>query len=78
MRDALLARVPSRVLGSLRDHPHDDTALRIARLLGLAPPNINEALAVLERDYLVAGAGEHWQLTRRGWQTARRLQPEFD
>ena len=60
-----------RVLGCLRDHPHDDTAVDVARRLGsIRPDEVHAALQALESDHLVLHAGDHWQLTRRGWQAA--------
>jgi hypothetical protein len=61
-----------RVLGSLRDHPHDDTIERVTTRLGLVDADaVQAALAVLEQDRLVNAAGGHWQLTQSGWRLAR-------
>jgi len=57
-----------RVLGSLRDHPHDDTVSTLTRRLGLVGADaVAAALTVLEQDHLVTHARGHWQLTRDGW-----------
>ena len=62
-----------RVLGCLRDHCHDDTAERIAARLGLVSPEVVQAaLHALQEDGLAIGARRHWQLTRRGWESAGR------
>jgi hypothetical protein len=66
-----------RVLGSLRDHPHDDTVDEIARLLSLAPDTIEVALVALEEDGLARHARTHWTLSRTGWASARADDP-FD
>jgi len=57
-----------RVLGSLRDHPHDDTIDSLTGRLGLvAADAVSAALTVLEQDRLVTHALGHWQLTHDGW-----------
>ena len=66
-----------RVLGCLRDHPHDDTVARLTRRLGLVEPDaVEAALEILRMDGLARSAGVHWQLTRRGWQLARERDPD--
>jgi hypothetical protein len=61
-----------RVLGCLRDHPHDDTAARVSARLGLFDEDAAAAaLQALESDSLVTVANDHWSLTRRGWSVAR-------
>jgi hypothetical protein len=61
-----------RVLGCLGDHPHDDTIDRVARRLGLVSADaVKAALTALERESLVARAGDHWQLTDDGWAVSR-------
>jgi hypothetical protein len=68
-----------RVLGCLRDHPHDDTVERVVRRLGFVERDAADAaLQVLEQDGLTRHAGVHWQLTRRGWEIARRQNPRPD
>ena len=68
-----------RVLGCLRDHPHDDTPARVTRRLGLVTPDaVEAALAALEHDRLVMHAGEHWSPTRTGWKAARAENPFAD
>jgi hypothetical protein len=68
-----------RVLGCLRDHPHDDTVAGVARRLGFVDHDaVDAALQVLEQERLARHAGEHWQLTRRGWETARVQDPRPD
>jgi DNA-binding IclR family transcriptional regulator len=68
-----------RVLGCLRDHPHDDTVEDVARRLGFVERDaVDAALQVLEQDGLAWHAGEHWQLTRRGWEVAREQDPRPD
>jgi hypothetical protein len=67
-----------RVLGSLRDHPHDNTAEQIASLLSLAPDTIEVALAALEQDGLARRAQAHWVLSRDGWAAARADDPYGD
>ena len=67
------------VLGSLRDHPHDDTIDRVSRLLAwLDLDAVRAALISLETDRLVSCAGGHWQLTWRGWSVARADDPYRD
>jgi hypothetical protein len=66
-RSALLLSV----LECLRDHPHDDTAGRVARRLGWATmDDVQTALIALEHDELVMRAAGHWQLTLAGWRAA--------
>jgi DNA-binding IclR family transcriptional regulator len=60
-----------RVLGSLRDHPHDDTVEEISRLLALAADTVEVALAALEQDGLARQARTHWSLSHEGWRAAR-------
>lgn len=61
-----------RVLGCLRDHPHDNTPERLSARLGLFDVEAaTAALLALEGDALVLAAGEHWSLTRSGWAAAR-------
>jgi hypothetical protein len=61
-----------RVVGCLREHPHDDSPASLARRLDLAAPDaIDAALLALEHDGLVFHAGAHWQLTYAGWAAAR-------
>ena len=67
-----------RVLGSLRDHPHDNTAEQIASLLSLAPDTIEVALAALEQDGFARSTQAHWVLTRNGWAAARADDPYGD
>jgi hypothetical protein len=68
-----------RVLGCLRDHPHDDTVKRIVRRLGFVEHDaVAAALEVLREDGLARRAGEHWALTARGWESARRQDPDLD
>ena len=68
-----------RVLGCLRDHPHDDTVDEIARRLGLVSPDaVLAAVTALEQEELVMRAGEHWSLTRHGWVVARADDPRPD
>lgn len=65
-----------RVLGCLRDHPHDDTVGRITTLLDVISTDaIEAALDALESDGLVMHAGEHWSLTGSGWSAARADEP---
>ena len=60
-----------RVLGCLRDYPHDNTSGAIAQRLGrISQDEIEVALRALEDQGLVLRAGDHSQLTRRGWQSA--------
>jgi hypothetical protein len=66
-----------RVLGSLRDHPHDDTVDRIAVLLSLPRDDVHVALTALEQDDLVRQTRSHWVLSRDGWASARADDP-FD
>lgn len=68
-----------RVLGCLRDHPHDNTAERVSARLGLFDVHAAEAaLQALQSDSLVNEAGGHWTLTRRGWTAARADEDPFD
>lgn len=68
---ALRSDLVQRVLGCLRDHPHDDTVRGVTRRLGLVTDDaVAAALAVLEDDRLVTHAYGHWQLTREGFLTA--------
>jgi DNA-binding IclR family transcriptional regulator len=68
-----------RVLGCLRDHPHDNTVARVARRLGFVEPEaVEAALEVLMQDGYVRRAGEHWALTRGGWDVARSQAPYPD
>ena len=65
-----------RVLGCLRDHPHDNTAARVARRLGTVDVGVVEAaLVTLDGDGLAMHADGHWSLTRRGWTAARADEP---
>jgi hypothetical protein len=65
------------VLGSLRDHPHDDTADRIGRLLAMPAEDVEVALTALAQDGLTSETRTHWVLTRSGWASARSDDP-FD
>jgi DNA-binding HxlR family transcriptional regulator len=68
-----------RVLGCLRDFPHDNTSEAIARRLGrISRDEIDAALRALESDGLVLRAGDHSQLTRRGWESAREIDPQLE
>ena len=68
-----------RVLGGLRDHPHDDTVEALTRRLGLVSEDaVEAALTALEEDHLVLRAGERFQLTRRGWKVAREADVSLD
>ncbi|MDA0184021.1 hypothetical protein OJ997_27180 [Solirubrobacter phytolaccae] len=70
------SHVLQRVLGCLRDHPHDDTVERVAKRLGSTPADVVEAaLVALEAEQLASRAGEHWSLTRAGWIAAREADP---
>jgi len=65
-----------RVVDCLRDHPHDDTVLRLARRL--APIEDDAVLAaceVLAQEGLARHAGGHWQLTTSGWKIAHQRDP---
>ena len=65
-----------RVLGCLRDHPHDDTSAAVTARLGFVErDSVLAALHVLEHEALARHAGEHWQLTRHGWSVAHDLEP---
>jgi DNA-binding transcriptional ArsR family regulator len=64
-----------RVLGSLRDHPHDDTVEQISRLLALAPDTVEVALIALEQSGLARQARTHWSLSHEGWLAARADDP---
>jgi hypothetical protein len=62
----------NRVLGCLRDHPHDNTPERMSARLGLFDvAAATAALQALEEESLAQSAGEHWSLTRQGWIVAR-------
>ena len=66
----------NRVLGCLRDHPHDNTPeLLSARLALFDVEATTAALRALEMDSLTHSAGEHWSLTRQGWIAARADEP---
>ena len=68
-----------RVLGCMRDHCHDDTAESIVRRLGLVSPEVvTAALEALEEERFVFSAGDHWQLTQRGWVVARAEDSPLD
>ena len=67
-----------RVLGCLRDHPHDDTVDRIARLLGMPAEDVEVALKALAEDGLVRETRTHWVLSRSGWASARADDPFGD
>jgi DNA-binding IclR family transcriptional regulator len=68
-----------RVLGCLRDHPHDDTIPEIVRRLGFVEPEaVEAALEVLREQGFVRRAKAHWALTTDGWDTARRDDPRPD
>jgi len=67
-----------RVLGCLRDHPHDDTADHIARLLSMPADDVQVALTALAEDGLVGETRTHWVLTRNGWVSARADDPFGD
>jgi DNA-binding IclR family transcriptional regulator len=64
-----------RVLGALRDHPHDNTVEAIAVLLTLPPETIADALGALREDGLVGEARGRWGLSRAGWSVARADDP---
>jgi hypothetical protein len=66
-----------RVLGALRDHPHDDTADRVAALLSLPRDDVQVALTALAEDGLVRQTRSHWVLSRDGGASARADDP-FD
>jgi hypothetical protein len=67
-----------RVLGCLRDHPHDDTVGRIGRLLEIPAQDVAVALTALAEDGLVGETRGHWVLSRRGWAAARADDPFGD
>jgi hypothetical protein len=67
-----------RVLGALRDHPHDDTVDGIAKLLAMPPEDIEIALVALSEDGLVGETRTHWVLSRPGWVAARADDPFAD
>jgi hypothetical protein len=68
-----------RVLGCLRDHPHDDTVARIASRLGFVERDaVEAALEVLSQDGLARRADDHWALTRAGWDASRPQDPRPD
>ena len=61
-----------RVLGCLRDHPHDNTPERMSARLGLFDTEAAAAaLEALAADALTQSDGDHWSLTRKGWTAAR-------
>ena len=64
-----------RVLGSLRDHPHDDTVDRVAVLLALPQDEVRVGLTALADDDLVRQTRSHWVLSRDGWLSARADDP---
>jgi hypothetical protein len=66
-----------RVLGCLRDHPHDTTPSWIAARLGdVGEDEVEVALQALAQDQLVLTAQGHWQLTRAGWRAAGPSPPD--
>ena len=66
-RSALLVSV----LECLRDHPHDDTAAKVAARLGwVRPADVETAFAALEAEGLLAHADAYWQLNSHGWRAA--------
>lgn len=67
-----------RVLGCLRDHPHDNTVDRIGRLLAMPAEAVEVALTALAEDGLVSETRSHWVLTRNGWASARADDPFGD
>jgi len=67
-----------RVLGSLRDHPHDSTVDQVARLLGLPPDDVSVALRSLDEEGLAREARAHWSLSHAGWVAARADDPYGD
>jgi hypothetical protein len=67
-----------RVLGSLRDHPHDNTADQIGRLLDLPADDVEAALRSLEQEGLARAARTHWCLSHAGWVAARADDPYRD
>ena len=64
-----------RVLGALRDHPHDDSVQAVATLLAVSETDALAALIALEQEGLVSHARDHWMLSRQGWATARADDP---
>ena len=64
-----------RVLGSLRDHPHDDTVGQIAQLLTLPADVVSVALQSLQEEGLAREARSHWSLSYSGWAAARADDP---
>lgn len=74
----LRSELLNRVLGCLRDHPHDNTPERMSARLGLFDVDAaSAALQALELDSLTQSAGGHWSLTRQGWQLARAGEAEY-
>jgi hypothetical protein len=67
-----------RVLGSLRDHPHNDTVDQVAVLLRLPEDDVHVALTALAEDDLVRQTRSHWVLSRDGWASARADDPYDD
>jgi len=67
-----------RVLGSLRDHPHDSTVEQVARLLSLPAEDAFVALRSLEEEGLAREARAHWSLSHTGWAAARADDPYRD
>jgi DNA-binding IclR family transcriptional regulator len=67
-----------RVLGSLRDHPHDNTVDQVARLLSLPADDVWVALRSLEEEGLAREARTHWCLSYPGWSAARADDPYGD
>lgn len=66
-----------RVLGCLRDHPHDTTPGRIAARLGdVREAEVEVALHALAQDQLLMTAQGHWQLSRAGWRAAGPAPPD--
>lgn len=65
-----------RVLGCLRDHPHEDTVYGVTLRLGVVSADaVEAALTALGDESLVTRAGDHWQLTRSGWAAAHADDP---
>jgi hypothetical protein len=74
----LRSELLNRVLGCLRDHPHDNTPERMSARLGLFDVDAaTAALQALELDSLTQSAGDHWSLTRKGWIAARAEETEY-
>ncbi len=60
-----------RVLGCLRDHPHDTRPAWLAARLGdVSEDEVQVALHALGEDDLVLTADGHWQLSRAGFRAA--------